>query len=335
MTIKEFIQELRAKRWNYKKIASRVNHKYGTYLTDDIVRRYANGESVILCKEDGGMYVFYDEADYCVENKTIVWACDNQATLVLSDTHIGKLTKSYNTQRAIDTICWIIGNALAEVKHRYPDIKVFNIAMVGDIVDGMGIYPKQSHYLDKTLLNQIYDGIKPISESIDLAASYFTEVNIYCTHGNHGRASLEADELSNYDLMFYKALQLGCANINNVEFTIQGDSELIFDIGKYKALISHGSNMKSGAIKSVENTTTLWLASRTYKDVDVFIYGHYHYCADFPCQRGYVIMNGTTITDDPYGLEKCHKEVKPCQTLFITNNKEPVSSVIYLYPEVK
>lgn len=255
----------------------------------------------------------------------------SQITLVISDTHIGKLTETYNSQIAINRICWLIRQAAIDAEDYYKDVHTFNIVFAGDIVDGISIYPKQSFYIDNTLLSQVFDGIAQISETIAWVSCRFGNVNIFGTYGNHGRISKYYDELSNVDLMFLRALELGCQNLSNVKFAISNQSLFTFKLGKYNAMVAHGHDVAGGAATAINNRVMRWLATEEYKNIDLFIFGHFHTPINYSCQRAYVVVNGSTVSGDRYAIEKMGLSAAPSQTAIISTNTDVVQSIKYFF----
>lgn len=253
-----------------------------------------------------------------------------QCTLVLSDTHIGKATDSYDTETAVERICLLINGAIAHATELYGRMSNYNIVFAGDIVDGISIYPKQPHYIDRTLLGQIFDGIADIVNAIAEASTQVDNINIYGTYGNHGRLSKYFDELSNLDLMFLKALQLGCQNISNITFDISNQSLHVFNLGGWhKTMVCHGHDVAGGSPNAIQNRVIRWLATEQYKDIDLFIFGHFHSPINYQCQRSHVIVNGSTVTGDRYAIEKMGLSTQACQTSFICSDKNPAFAITY------
>lgn len=338
----EILAEIARKRagaQNYKKITYAINRKFNTMYTVAEIKAMAYGvygqvepkyKMRDLSEAIKRIVTPIDPIDY---QRNPELSKDYQATLVISDVHIGKKCEGYSSSIAIARLCWLINKAALEVITRYKGVSTLNIVFVGDIVDGMSIYPKQAHYIDNSLLGQVFDGISAISSTIGSISDKFNWINVYATYGNHGRLSYYYDELSNLDLMFYKALQLGCSQLKNVIFSISNQSLFKVKLGQHTALLVHGEDVKSGSLSAITTRVINWLATEKYHDVDIFILGHFHTSSNYQCQRAYVIVNGTTVTGDRYAIEKMGKDCKPCQTLFLSTVKEPVDVLIYLYPE--
>src|SRR5512146_572466 len=89
------------------------------------------------------------------------------AVLVVSDLHLGKLTSTFNPDTCAHAVL-ALGDKLKRIRsllaaYQFDELVV---CMLGDIVDGTGIYPTQTHH--QTLTTAI--------EQADVAADLFKDL---------------------------------------------------------------------------------------------------------------------------------------------------------------
>ena len=126
------------------------------------------------------------------------------ANLLISDTHFGKihLDESGNILYNKDIAAFkmeLLGNQVVKLltKHlRFENIDAFNIMLLGDIVDGSGIYPNQELNQDlSAFTDQVTLATVSIWNIVRMIRSLGLPVNLYGIPGNHGRCLSENMEL--------------------------------------------------------------------------------------------------------------------------------------------
>ena len=95
-------------------------------------------------------------------------------------------------------------------KHlRINTLDEFNVLILGDIVDGSGIYPGQELNQDLTwIIDQIGLAVAGIWDLILSILALGLSVNIYAVPGNHGRQGKDTPLQNNYDFVVYQQLYM-------------------------------------------------------------------------------------------------------------------------------
>ena len=248
-------------------------------------------------------------------------ACPEELCLVLSDLHFGKRTSSYNIEVAKERFEKLTESVLqiAELHQTAYPIYNLNIFWNGDIVDGEGIYPTQSHHLDAHVVNQIFTVAPTVTQCLASLSSYFGKVKNHCVRGNHGRVSKHAHENSNFDFIFYKVLEESTKNITNMSWNVPEDWHNMVDIDSVKILHVHGNQIRMQLNLPWYGITTRvsrWASTKKVSDFDVVIISHFHTSSRVRWNNKLIFTNGTMVSGDEFALENLGLESSECQWLF-------------------
>lgn len=228
---------------------------------------------------------------------------------VVGDFHYGKKTKTYNTEVAGKKL-FEFGDKLETIKKDVGNsVDKLVVALLGDMVDGTGIYPTQAFHQDQT------DVTEQISDCNDLLVRLLSEqrkiwgkVDVVTVPGNHGRTSKFNNEASNYDRMLYAALRKDASKFGvkvEAEDTKVGPWLKPFSVRNHKCLLYHGHsiNMYSGVPwYGVKARVLGWNASGLSAEM-VFM-GHYHGFGQWNVTENCtVFLNGSSVSDDTWATE--------------------------------
>lgn len=255
---------------------------------------------------------------------------EESVCLILSDTHFGKKTTSYNMGIAMDRFVHLVDGLLSIVElHRkaYP-IKHLHIFWTGDIVDGSSIYPTHAHHVDGHMVNQIFGVMPMIVEQLARLATEFETVSNHCIRGNHGRVGKQDHEETNWDNIVYKTLELATVNIPNVSWDIPLGWQHVVDVMGTKILQYHGHQIKMTMNIPWYGITTRvarWAISEKIGHFDVAVQGHFHTSSSFMWSSKKLFTNGTTGSGDDFALEFIGLESSETQWLFGIHPKRGVT----------
>lgn len=204
-------------------------------------------------------------------------------TFLLSDVHYGKKTSTFNTE--------VCRQRLQTFLSKLKDGD--RVLMLGDMVDGTGIYPSQTSKQDVLSVE------KQCVELAEYIASLILPkfVEVYGVPGNHGRTSSH-HELDNWDVVFYRYL----SQFLEFEDLVP---ETLLRILPDGTLITHSAESYSiaGIIPwtSIVNRASKWIAAEHVKLIAI---GHFHSCGIIRLGNIPIIVNGTFISDDDWAFRK-------------------------------
>lgn len=232
----------------------------------------------------------------------------------MTDVHYGKKTKTFEA-RKLEQRLEKFAAKIADVKGLLGSGYEFDelvICMLGDMVDGTGIYPSQAHHQeDSSVLEQIRWFEEVLWRTVSTMGSAFPKVRVECIPGNHGRVSKFADESDNWDLVAYQGLQARArANPDdNIDVRYGGKQGLWMrqvPVRKHKFLLNHGHTVRSfqnipwyGLFTRIGR----WSTTKEYGGFDAFACGHYHTCGYHRLNEIQIFMNGTAVTSDAWATE--------------------------------
>lgn len=267
-----------------------------------------------------------------------------EAVLVISDTHVGKLVEPnetngfglYNPLRFLaklqhleNTVAHII-----EEKNKCPignPVQKLHVMLLGDLVDGMLNHAEEipGHtYVSQ----QVHLAALAFFQTISRLALVVDEVAVYGVGGNHARWPNQkkpptTGRFSNLDTIVLEWLQsLFCVSpVKNVTFRLERSLHQIIDILGTRICVSHGDHLRGGdkamgvpihAIAREINSMTQRLAARMQPVPRYYIVADKHKRIELPTARGSFMVNGAFPGTDGYSISGGFSETLPEQLFF-------------------
>ncbi len=251
-----------------------------------------------------------------------------EAVLLVSDTHVGRWTPTFNLVTAGQKFRYLTNQTIALLK-RFPEITTVNVCLLGDIVEGEQVYPEQAHYLDvvdRDLLRACFPYLEAWRSSVSahallqtfIAAQFITNeivcslvnnglaVKLNGVVGNHGRVKKAHPEV-NYDAWCYLLINQMVKNIPNVtSVNLQPAQFLTTSVCGKTLLLYHGTGIpiyQQIPFYGIMRRSANWVVSKAFEEIHAVCVGHFHFsgyiAAPIP-----VFLNGTFVSDDLYPVEK-------------------------------
>jgi len=295
---------------------AKIREEWQRQLLSDLRKKQALNEMIIEALQGALSQIEYSPAPIFTKvlNPSELHEQEEEtAVLVLSDTQIGQITPSYDSEifiQELDRLAQVTEKItnLHRVNYRINELAVF---MAGDIIENETLFPGQGFCIDQSVLKQIFHtGIPAFARFFQHMSSIFTKVTVYCVPGNHGRVSKHNAPDSNWDRVFYLTLDLALEHsLKNVKFVhaeLQ-DFYLVADVKGYKFLIVHGDEIPiwmNIPYYGIERSSSRWAQSIPRGPWEYLVMGHFHQSAWLKSNAKKIIMNGAFPTDSPYVLKK-------------------------------
>lgn len=259
------------------------------------------------------------------------------ALALLSDTQTGKITPDYNSDVCKERVALYAEKIikLTQIQEAHHPVRHCVVAILGDVVEGVDIFPGQQWLIDSTLYKQVFNTTPTfIVEFIRTLLTYFDTVHVECVQGNHGRLGRKGmfGPEDNADKMVYRIVEMKLENEPRVTFDIADpDGEAawykILEIGNYKALMIHGDQIRGhsgfpwyGLGKKVNGWGSGGLgADSDFLDV---LMGHWHQRASIPLNHRTVWVNGSTESYNTYAMENLAAQSEPTQWLLYVDPED-------------
>lgn len=195
-----------------------------------------------------------------------------------------------------------------------------NICMLGDMVEGENIFKGQGFFIDKPLVDQLFDGAIKVATTIRSLAPLFPRIDIFCVIGNHGRAGRpnEFHHLTNWDYVFYNIIAGLLKAQTNVHLYISTSPVMGVQILNTSLLLMHGDEVPVwlgfpmyGIDRAVKSYTIA-----LHKVFDIVCCGHFHTKADMDVSAMEIITNGALPGGSYYSMKRLKTRSIPKQVLF-------------------
>lgn len=266
----------------------------------------------------------------------------------ISDTQIGKLTKSFDFSVAASRMKLLANKVEKLVTNRRSSAKVEKCVILigGDIVEGETIFSHQPWTVDGDLWDQaVTQAPKILSEFIVQMSAFFRDVHISSVPGNHGRPAPKNSSSSprtNFDMIATVITRLLVAKMlpnDRITWDIDhGTFYSITDVEGHNILMVHGDQISGGGgiggypLTGLARKVAGWSQSIPEKWEAIFL-GHFHRPMSGVIQNKMFFANGTIESDNTFALEVIGESGNPCQRVVFFNKEHgPVSdSLVWLH----
>lgn len=260
------------------------------------------------------------------------------AVALLSDLQTGKITPDYNSDVCRERVMKYAEKVvrIANIQRHDHPVTHCVVPMLGDMVEGVDIFPGQQWLLDSTLYRQVFETTPSIiMDFLRYLLANFETVTVEAVQGNHGRIGRKGvfGPEDNADRMVYKLVQLLMRDEPRLTFNMADPTGerawyKVMQIGNYKAMLIHGDQIRGsmgypwyGLGKKVHS----WASGGIPEDFQDIMLGHYHQLALVPLNKRVAWANGTTESTNTFASETLAAQSDPSQWLLFV---EPDAGVV-------
>jgi hypothetical protein len=247
--------------------------------------------------------------------------------VLLSDTHIGKQTKTFNKEVFVSRLL-SIPQKLGESDLLPIDIEEIVLILAGDMLEGEGIYETQSHHLEMPAIDQMKIAVDTIWQlALKLVADFNLPVRIVTCPGNHGRVSKTASEKTNWDNLIYQTLGYLINLQQNPMLTIDVNFESFYTFpvqDKVGMIYHHGT--KHLGTPAMQSKVSGWLFTKKF---DFMCHGHWHHWSS-DTQFGKLVMKNGSLPGSDDLSERMGVYDPPRQGWFIVRSGQPINQMGWL-----
>lgn len=195
-----------------------------------------------------------------------------------------------------------VAQVIRERRARVPVREVF-ISMIGDLVEGHGIFKGQAYELEVSVYEQVVQGARDFAQAFARLAATFPEIKftLVGVGGNHGRVGSygEAPYRANFDLLLMHIieLRLEALKLPNIECDFPAAWFQIVDTWGWRHLLVHGDDIKGwGGLPFYGMQRAVAKNSQMLQSVINYLHiGHHHTEAIMSNSVGRVLLNGNWI----------------------------------------
>lgn len=257
---------------------------------------------------------------------------EEYAVALLSDLQTGKITPDYNSDVARERVMRYARKVceLADIQRLHHPVRHAVVPMLGDMVEGVDIFPGQQWLIDSTLYDQLFNTTPTLlADFVRYLLSHFESVTVYAVDGNHGRIGRRGQfgPMDNADRMLYRILAMLLRDEPRFKLHMtdpQGERNWyqVMQLGNYSAMLIHGDQIRGhsgfpwyGLGKKVNGWGSGGVPER-FGDV---MMGHYHQLARIPLNQRSVWVNGSTESTNTYASENLAAQSEPSQWLLFVD----------------
>jgi len=232
----------------------------------------------------------------------------------------------------------VIGNALEL------NIDTINLALLGDMITGI-IHEEVIRNAEVPTVESVLTVGDYLSQHIQNLSKHFSEINLYCVCGNHGRILPGKPYFKkysdyNFDTLIFETMQRQLKNITN-KFVIAKSPFLIAEILDQKVFMTHGHIFGGGGngYQPIPNNISKNMAKlsslmdKIGYPVDFALCGHWHTeTQTLSFDMIPVHVSGSIVGGDEYALGKLCRSNEPSQLFFCIEKGTGIKykNVVYL-----
>lgn len=258
---------------------------------------------------------------------------EEYAVALLSDLQTGKRTPDYDSEVCAERVMRYARKIveLADIQRLHHPVNRCVVAMLGDMVEGVNIFPGQEWLIDSTLYEQVFKTTPVIcADFLRYLAAHFDVVEVHAVQGNHGRLGRNGQfgPEDNADKMVYRIVELLLRDDPRITFDIAdyaGERSWfkIMELGAYRAMLIHGDQIRGhsgfpwyGLGKKVNAWASGEAGVPAFQDL---LMGHWHQLARIPLNSKSVWVNGSTESTNTYASENLAAQSEPSQWLLFVD----------------
>lgn len=255
------------------------------------------------------------------------------AVALLSDLQTGKRTPDYDSEVCRERVMRYARKIveLADIQRLHHPVRTVAVAMLGDMVEGVNIFPGQEWLIDSTLYEQVFKTTPVIcADFLRYLAAHFERVEVHAVQGNHGRLGRNGQfgPEDNADKMVYRIVELLLRDDPRITFDIADPAGerawfKILELGEWRAMMIHGDQIRGhsgfpwyGLGKKVNAWASGEGGVPPFKDL---LMGHWHQLARIPLNSKSVWVNGSTESTNTYASENLAAQSEPSQWLLFVD----------------
>jgi hypothetical protein len=246
------------------------------------------------------------------------------------DLQLGKVTPTYNSKVCEERIGLLADKVrrLTDIQRSDHPVREARVWMLGDIIEGLTVFPGQHWLVDSSLYRQIaLDGPRILSNYLRSLLADFDKVHVTAVIGNHGRLGRrgEYDPETNGDRMVYQITKQLLESEKRLTWNIpDGMGErhwyAIDTIGNYASLLFHGDQFGGkfqGTLTrlGVQRKVGGWKAGAIPEKFDDVAFGHWHQDYEDNVCGTTVRCNGSPESTNTFAQEALAAMSKPFQRL--------------------
>ena len=220
---------------------------------------------------------------------------------------------------------------LVELRRKASPINKLIIPMLGDMISG-DIHEELARTNIDNCMGQMIRGANLIAQALMFFAPHFSEIEVPCVVGNHGRMTRKPpmkDKFMDWDYMLYQWVATFCRDQKNIKFHIPKSYATTFDVYDRKVLIMHGDAISgAGSGTAIQNNITkmrsvfeyqralreeLGVAGNLPDNFDSVMIGHFHRVDEIDIGTGEIHICGTMKGGDEFALQRLTAITRPKQ----------------------
>lgn len=243
---------------------------------------------------------------------------DSQIGTAMTSAEMGGLNKHNWTIWKDKLAVWkrlVIGTVKRYLEHSFVVDKVI-LAFLGDMVEGVEIFPGQIWQIDRGLMQQIWYGANDMAGAVAEIVGAFPSLHFHAIEvlGNHGRTGKKGERpyIDSADWLFQRIVEMQMLRVERLTNVTWHQNEAWFafvEIYGWHHLLLHGDQGVSGLWSSRPTVNGLEKGVTRYNQMLQnqihFVHaGHFHNDWSLSFNMSYMLINGSFIGTSKFSASK-------------------------------
>ena len=247
------------------------------------------------------------------------------ALLHVTDWQLGKHSESYSTAICEERVRLAVQKTikLAEIQRADHPVREVHVALGGDLVENVTIFPGQVWEVDSNAFSQVFAAAALVEQVIVSLLAAFESVTVWEVSGNHGRIGRKGDSPreDNLDRIVGRIARERLTTFDKrLTWEPPAGWYSVMEVGAYRALLVHGDQVKSWGgntpVHGLLKKANAWSSGAIPEQFQDLYLGHLHQPMTFQMANGgLVYMTPSTESGSAYAREFMAAHGRPGQRL--------------------
>lgn len=246
------------------------------------------------------------------------------ALLHLTDWQLGKHGESYSTAICEERVRLAVQKTikLAEIQRADHPVRECHVALGGDLVENVTIFPGQVWEVDSNAFSQVFAAAALVEQVLVSLLAAFESVTVWEVSGNHGRIGRKGDSPreDNLDRIVGRIARERLASQARLTWEPPAGWYSVMKVGAYRALLVHGDQVKSFGGNTpafgILRKANAWASGAIPFQFSTVFMGHFHTPMQLTMANGsFVFVTRSPESDNQYAAEFVAARGRPSQRL--------------------
>lgn len=205
-------------------------------------------------------------------------------------------------------------------------LSCLRVFLLGDIIDGDGIFGSQPYELDQSVIDQVVTGAQALSTMISSWSAMVPQVKVHAIPGNHGAIGYHKSPRDNWEYLIYEMMKLQLKDHDAISFDNNRSPFTTVDVQGWRFLLTHGDEIRGRIpVNAAVHREGDWRGLLKEQQFDYYVFGHHHRQISIETNGGEIFCNGCWPGGSAFSIGKLQLISRPSQLVLGVTRAEGVN----------